>query len=165
MRGRAAGGRDGRSGDRGSAVVEFVVVGVGVLVPLVYLLQVVGVLHSGVLASGAAAREAGRAFSTASTVAEARARAESAARLAFADQGLSFPAGSLRVQCLDGACLSPGSAVVVSIDWTARLPWLPDAWAHQAGVPVSARQQVPVDDYRSSPDDDDSRSSPDDEAR
>lgn len=139
-------------GDRGSAVVEFVVVGVGVLVPLVYLLQVVGVLHSGVLASGAAAREAGRAFSTASTVAEARARAESAARLAFADQGLTLPAGSLRVQCLDGACLSPGSSVVVAIDWTARLPWLPDTWAREAGVPVSARQQVPVDDYRSSPD-------------
>jgi len=128
-----------------------VVVGVGVLVPLVYLLQVVGALHAAVLASGAAAREAGRAFSTASTVAQARVRAESAARLAFVDQGLSFPAGSLRVQCLNGACLSPGSAVVVSIDWTARLPWLPEAWAPQAGVPVSARQQVPVDDYRSSP--------------
>jgi hypothetical protein len=147
-----AGESSAPSADRGSAVVEFVVVGVGVLVPLVYLLQVVGALHSAVLASGAAAREAGRAFSTAPTVEQARVRAESAARLAFADQGLTLPAGSLRVQCLDGACLSPGSSVVVSIDWTARLPWLPDTWAREAGVPVSARQQLPIDDYRSSPD-------------
>ena len=145
-----------RSPDRseaGSATIEFIVVGIGVLVPLVYVVLSVMAVQSAAFASTQAVREAGRAFSTATTPAEGRARAGAAARLAFADHGLLLPSGALRIDCTEGACLAPGSAVEVTIDWQVRLPWLPSGLdaAESVSVPITAVQRVPVDDYRSSP--------------
>ena len=134
--------------DRGSAVIEFVVIGVAVLVPMVYIVQCVLVMHSAVLASTQATREAARAFSTSDTPRDGRQRAIAAARLAFQDQGLELPTGALRVGCVDGPCLAPGSAVVTDIDWRVPLPWLPDSWAGDASVPVTSTQRVPIDDFR-----------------
>jgi len=140
--------------DEGSAIIEFIVVGVTVLVPLVYLVQCAMTVHSAALASSQAVREAGRAFSTSSSEAQGRERAAVAARLAFADQGLTLPPGSLGMTCPDGPCLTPGSVVDVTLDWQVPLPWLPASWtgSGRASVPIGARQRVPVDDYRSSPD-------------
>ncbi|MHB1212760.1 MAG: pilus assembly protein [Candidatus Nanopelagicales bacterium] len=131
--------------DTGSAIVEFVVLGIGLLIPLVFVVQAAMALHAAALASGLAVREAARAFGSAETVAEGRHRADVAARLAFADHGLDLPPGTMRVACADGPCLAPGSAVVVSLQWDVPLPWL--RWA----VPVAARQRVPIDDYRGDP--------------
>jgi hypothetical protein len=99
-----------RRSDEGSAVVEFIIVGIAVLVPMVYVVQCAMTVHAAALASSQAVREAGRAFSTAATEAQGRERASIAGRLAFADQGLALPPGALRVTCPDGPCLSPGSA-------------------------------------------------------
>ena len=118
-----------RGGEDGSAVIEFIVVGVGVLVPMVYIVLSVMTVHAAAFASTQAVREAGRAFSTASTPGEGRARALAAARIAFRDQGMSLPAGALRVECADGPCLAPGSAVEVRLDWRVPLPWLPGDWS------------------------------------
>ena len=141
-----------RTSDRGSAVIEFVVIGVAVLVPMVYIVQCVLVMHSAVLASTQATREAARAFSTSLTPHDGRQRAIAAARLAFQDQGLELPIGALRVGCVDGPCLAPGSAVVADVDWRVPLPWLPDSWAGDASVPVTSTQRVPIDDFRSDQD-------------
>jgi hypothetical protein len=140
--------------DRGSAVVEFVVIGVGVLIPLVYLALCVMTVQAAVFASTQAVREAGRAFSSASTPAEGRARAAAAARLAFADQGLELPAGSLHLTCAGGPCLGPGTAVDVLLSWSVPLPWVPVELTDRlpARLPISATQRLPVDDFRSSPD-------------
>lgn len=137
------------SAERGSAVIEFIVIGVAVLVPMVYIVQCVMTVHSAVLATTQAAREAARAFSTAATAAEGQRRARAAARLAFTDQGIELPVEALRVRCVDGPCLAPGSAVVVTVDWQAPLPWIPDAWSSDAAVPVRSSQRVPVDELRS----------------
>jgi hypothetical protein len=130
-----------------------VVIGVCVLAPMVYLVLSVLTVHAAAFASTQAVREAGRAFSTATTSTAGRARALAAARIAFEDQGLSLPSGSLRIDCVDGACLAPGSAVEVSVDWRVPLPWLPGDWSTRVplSVPITALQRVPVDDYRSSP--------------
>ena len=140
-------------GDEGSAIIEFIVVGVTVMVPLVYLVQCAMTIHSAALASTQAVREAGRAFSTASNEVQGRSRAAVAARLAFADQGLTLPPGSLGMACPDGTCLAPGSVIDITLDWRVPLPWLPASWtgSGRASVPMAARQRVPVDDYRSSP--------------
>ena len=131
--------------DRGSAVIEFLVLGIGVLVPLGYVAIAAAGVQAAVLASTQAVREAGRAFSTSVTADEGRGRAVAAARLAFADHGLSLPAGALRVTCPGTACLSPGSTVVVDLAWSVNLPGVP------AAVPVHATHTVPVDDFRGSP--------------
>lgn len=131
-------------GDRGSALVEFVVVAVCVLVPLSYAALSVGHLQSAAFATSLGAREAARAFSTAPTASAARAGALAAARLAFADHGVAFPEGALRVSCEGGPCLSPGSIVVTELSWQVSLPWLPGA-----SIPVSSRHVEPIDDFRS----------------
>ena len=142
-----------RRGDEGSAIVEFLVVGLTVLVPMVYIVQAAMVVHSAALASSQAVREAGRAFSTAIDERSGRDRAVAAARLAFADQGLVLPRGALTLSCPDGPCLAPGSVIDVSLDWRVPLPWLPDGWrsAGRVSIPISAEQRVPVDDYRGDP--------------
>lgn len=139
--------------EAGSAVVEFIVIGIGVLVPLVYVVLSAMTVHTAAFASAQAVREAGRAFSTAVTASDGRKRALTAARLAFADHGLDLPDEALRLTC-EGPCLTPGSTVDVALDWRVPLPWLPAtlAEASAASVPVSAAHRVPIDDYRSSQD-------------
>ncbi len=142
----------GSPSDPGSAVIEFIVIGVAALVPMIYVVQCVLVMHSAVLASTQATREAARAFSVSATPADGRNRAVAAARLAFRDQGIELPAGALRVGCVDGPCLSPGSAVVVDVDWRVPLPWVPESWAGGAAIPVTSSQRMPIDDFRSTQD-------------
>ncbi len=130
-------------GDGGSAVVEFIVVAVAVLIPLSYLALSVAHLQSAAYATSLAAREAGRSFATAVTVPAARAAAVAAARLAFDDHEVDLPKGALTVSCI-GACLAPGSTVVTEVAWRVPLPWLPDL-----SVPVVSRHVEPIDDFRS----------------
>jgi hypothetical protein len=133
--------------------VEFLVIGVGVLVPMVYIVQCATVVHSAALATSQAVREAGRAFSTSPDERSGRQRAVVAAAIAFRDQGLRLPPGSLRLDCSAGPCLAPGSVIDVNLDWRVPLPWLPDEWSGTGGyrVPISASQRVPVDDFRGDP--------------
>jgi hypothetical protein len=139
-----------RPDDRGSAAIEFIVLGIGLLVPLVYVATAAATVQAAAFASAQAVREAGRAFSSSATPAQGRRLAESAARLAFVDQGLDLPPGAMRISCTDGPCLSPGSAVEVVMAWEVPLPWLPGTLAADvpARIPVEARQRVPIDDFR-----------------
>jgi hypothetical protein len=150
---RPRSGQGRHEGERGSAVLEFIVIGVGVMVPMVYVAQCVMTVQAAVFASTQAVREAGRAFSSASTPDEGRARGRAAARLAFADQGLDLPSGSLRITCSADPCLTPGSAVDVQLAWSVPLPWVPASLGDRlpASVPISATARLPVDDFRSSP--------------
>ncbi len=142
-----------RASDRGSAMVEFIALGVGVLVPLVYVVLAAAAVQSAVFASTQAVREAGRAFTSAMTPAQAMVRAQGAARLAFDDHGIDLPADALTIACAPGPCLSPGAAVTVVMSWRVPVPWLPAGLAGEAPglVPVHVRHVVPVDDYRGSP--------------
>lgn len=135
-------------GDRGSAVLEFIIVGVLVLIPIAYLVLSVMRVQAAVFASTQAVREAGRAFVTADSIARGQQRAMSAARLAFADQGFVLPAQALTVRCRPSACLSPGGAIDVEASWSVPLPWLPASLGRAAAVPIAASHRVPVDTYR-----------------
>lgn len=139
--------------DQGSAVIEFIVIGVCVLVPMLYIVQCAMAVHAAALASNQAVREAGRAFSLAVDESSGRSRAAVAVRLAFADQGVALPPGALQVTCPDGPCLSPGSTVHVSLAWSVPLPWLPADWSGhgRASIPISAQLRMPIDDFRGSP--------------
>lgn len=148
---RSSIGRRLRSSDEGSAVVEFVVAAVCILVPLVYAVAAIASVQSATFASTQAVREAGRAFSLSASQTAGRAAAVGAARLAFADHGLDLPTDALTISCPSGACLSPGSIVQVDLDWNVPLPWLPDLFDATASVPLSATHRVPIDEYRSGP--------------
>ncbi len=138
--------------DGGSAVVEFVVLATVLLVPLVYLVLFLGRLQAGSYAVTTAARDAGRAYVTAPEEAEAAARAQAAARIAFADEGYDR-IGDLAVTCAASPCLTPGAAVSVVARVDVPLPLIP-AFARRAlplRVPVSASYVATVDRFRSAP--------------
>jgi Flp pilus assembly protein TadG len=102
--------------DAGAATVEFVFVGVLVLVPLLYLVLAVFEVQRNAFAVTEAAREAGRAFATADTPETASARAAYAVQLALTDQGLNGGA-ELRWGVPGNGCAGPA----VRIPATGRL--------------------------------------------
>lgn len=146
-----------REHETGSAILEFLIVGVCVLVPLAYLVLAAGAVQSAVFASTQAVREAGRAFVTSATAEQGRQRAMAAAALAFDDHGFSLPPAALEIGCAGGPCLSPGSTVVVTMEWRVPLPWpagSPAGSLAESGpslVPVRAEHRIPVDDFRGMP--------------
>ncbi len=138
-----------RLDDSGNAMVEFTFLAVLLFVPLVYI--VVGVFDVQRAAYGAstAAREAGRAYVGAATTAEAEERAEAAARIALADQGLELVPGELQIICSADPCLTPGAVVTVTFGTRVPLPWVPVLGDRPtAAVAVSARHDAVVDAFR-----------------
>lgn len=135
--------------DRGSAVIEFIVIGVLVLIPLSYISMCIMRVQAASVASSLAVREAGRAFVSSDSVAQARTRAISAATIALSDQGFALPARSLRVSCSTGQCLAPESTVHIELNWAVDLPWLPDFLGKErSSIAISAQRTMPVDTYR-----------------
>lgn len=147
----AVGGRR-PSGEGGSAVVEFVYLGVLMLVPLIYLVLMMSRLQAGAFATTQAAREAGRAFVTATSAQTAEARANGAARIAFEDQG--FRGGtSLLIECDGLPCLRPEGRVETTAMVTVPLPLVP-SFARRLvplEIPVTARHLSTVDRFRNAP--------------
>ena len=114
--------------ERGSAVVEFVFLAVLLMVPLFYLVMVLARLQAGAYAVSGAAREAGRAYTTARVPAAAPARAEAAAGVAFSDQGFDG-LGTVTIACDGDPCLRPDGRVVVTASVTVPLPLVPSVFA------------------------------------
>ena len=143
--------RHGWRDDRGAAVIEFTVLVTLVLVPIVYLILAVMQVQAAAFAVTHGAREAGRAFAQADTVAQARADAQSAVALALADQGFEAGARSLQIDCSARDCLAPGSQVTMRVELRVRLPFLPGSLGESTigSVPVTADHRVPIDTYRS----------------
>lgn len=142
---RRAHGRD----DRGSAILEVIVLGVAVLVPLAYLGLAAATVQSAAFAGSQAVREAARAFATSATAEQGRARAAAAARLALGDHGFTAPRHAVVVTCPAGPCLTPGSVVDVRLDWEVPVPWVPAiAGDGPASVRLTAAHRLPIDDFR-----------------
>lgn len=142
-----------RDGECGSAVVEFVVLGVLMLVPLLYLVMTMARLQAGAYAASAAAREAARGFVTARTVEAAEPRALGAASIAFEDQGFRAGEGVLTMECDGTPCLRPEGRIEMVATVTVPLPLVP-AFARDLvplEVPVSASHVAVVDRFRVGP--------------
>ena len=77
-----------RPADAGSAIIEFVFVAVVVLVPLVYVVVAAAAIQRNQFAVSQAARDAGRAYATSDSAAQAAPRAEAAARIVLHDAHL-----------------------------------------------------------------------------
>lgn len=143
-----------RGDDGGSAIVEFVFVAVVVMVPLIYLIAAVATVQRNQLAVSQAARDAGRAFATSDTAAEADLRVRAAVRLALADQGLPndatvrfVPPGS---SCDAGPItpkLEAGAEFAVCVSRRTRLPAVPSVLSGR-GIRSIGEYVVHVDDFR-----------------
>lgn len=136
--------------ERGSALVEFVWLGLVLLVPLVWILLSLFEVQRGSFAVTSAARAAGRAYSLAPDQAVARERAESAARLSLDDQGGSTMPLAVDVQCSGGpsACLAPSTTVTVTVRSGVRLPFLPAFLSSaESDFDLEASHTVPIGQY------------------
>jgi hypothetical protein len=126
--------------DEGSAVVEFVWLGVLLMIPLVYVVLTAVSVQRSAFGVTAAARDAGRAYATAGSDDTGQRRAAAAVALALADQGVRWsPAG--RVVACGDCSYAPGSSFTVEIRTRVALPLVP-SWlcghACVAGITVSA---------------------------
>ena len=139
-------------GEDGSAIVEFVFLGVLLLVPLVYLVMSLARVQAGSYAVTTAAREAGRAFVTADPGQNASARARAAAEVAFGDPGFEG-VGSLHISCSTSPCLTPDARIETTARVTVPLPLIP-AFARDVvplEIPLTASHLSSVDRFRGSP--------------
>ncbi len=143
----------GPRGDEGNAIVEFLGTALLLLVPVVYLVLVLGRLQAATFAVDGAAREAARTIVSAQDEAEADRRALATVGLALADQGVDADPADVTVVTCDPACLEPGATVTVRVAVVVPLPGVP-GWLQGAvplSVPVSATSTAVVDSYVAAP--------------
>ncbi|WP_137122600.1 pilus assembly protein [Segeticoccus rhizosphaerae] len=135
--------------DAGSVVVEFIVLGLMMSLPVFYLVVTLARVQAGAFAVTAASREAGRAYVTAAHQHAAPGRAEAAAGLAFADQGFA-DRGRLAITCDKSPCLQPEGHVEVVASLEVPLPLVPDflGGVLPTSVSVSADHVSTVDRFR-----------------
>ncbi|HEX6756352.1 MAG TPA: hypothetical protein VF109_10465, partial [Mycobacteriales bacterium] len=116
--------------DGGTAVVEFLLLGVLLMVPLLYLALAASSVQRSVYGVTQAAREAGRAYATGSAATSAD-RADYAAALALADQGLPVTGVTVRYGAADRSCdtataepwpLTPGAIFAVCVTRRFEVP-------------------------------------------
>lgn len=133
--------------EEGNAVVEFIWLGLILLVPLVYILIAVFDVQRGAFGVNAAARAAGRAYTLADNVQQAEERARAAARVALDDQGIEGPF-SLEIDCSPRPCLSPGSVTTMRISAQVVLPLAPEVFGgDRPSFRVESVHRVPVGKY------------------
>ena len=129
-------------GDDGSAAVEFIFVGLLLLVPIVYLVISLGAVQHQSLGAEAGARQLARAIATARSPADADARAESVLATIVEEYGLDADAVDVEVECAGSAasCPSAGATVVVTVRTGVALPLVPPVLGldHLARVPIEA---------------------------
>jgi hypothetical protein len=114
-----------RSRERGSASLEFLVVGVGFLVPLVALCVTVTEVSTATLAATTAARQAIRAYTRSASVAEGSATVDAAVALVLDDHGLAANARSVHLDCSARNCLRRGSLDTITVRVTVPLRFVP----------------------------------------
>ncbi|UKA57503.1 hypothetical protein [Arthrobacter sp. FW306-2-2C-D06B] len=111
--------------ERGSAVVEFILLSLLLMVPVVYFIVTIGQIQGGSFAVVGAADQAAKVYVMQEDASQGRAAAEQAALLTLADYGHPAERAFVDVACDRGDCLSAGAAVTVTVKLTVPLPMLP----------------------------------------
>lgn len=135
-----------RRDEGGSAIVEFVWLGLLLLLPVIYILVCVFQVQRASYGVSAASRSAGRAFVLAPDQASAYERARRAVAVALADQGVERSQAHVRISCRPepDRCLVPGSVVTVVVRASQPLPLAP-------AVLDEARPSISVDSTHREP--------------
>lgn len=113
--------------DGGSASLEFITVGLLMLIPLVYLVVALGTIQGQSLGVDAAARHTARAISLASDSDAAGQRADAVLTTVAAEYGIEPGELHVAVSCLPLAspCPSAGATVMVTVSTRVKLPLVP----------------------------------------
>lgn len=129
-------------GERGSAALEFILVGMLLLVPLVYLIVSLGLIQGQSLGAEAGARHVARALSTADDADAARRSADLILRSVVDEYALDAEEVDLSIECRPSgsACPEAGATLIVTVRTRVALPLVPPVLGldRLAGIPVEA---------------------------
>ena len=128
--------------ERGSASLEFVTVGLVLLVPLIYLVVALGTIQEHSLGVEAAARHTARAIALAGDAAAAGERGDAVLIAVAAQYGIDPGELAVAITCVPAAstCPAAGATVMVSVRARVTLPLVPAVLGLEriASVPVAA---------------------------
>jgi Flp pilus assembly protein TadG len=134
--------------DTGSAALEFILVGLLLLVPVVYLIVSLGLIQGQSLGVEAGARHIARTVSQATDAASARAEAARVLDAVVAEYGIDPASVDVAITCrpATATCPEAGATVVVTVAARVTLPLVPPVLGLErlASIPVdaSAAQKV-----------------------
>jgi len=113
--------------ETGSAALEFVTVGVILLVPLVYLVIVLGSIQEQSLGAEAAARHMARAIALAPDAETAEMRSDEVLRGVVEEYGIESDSVEVSLTCAPASaeCPAAGATIVVTVEVTVHLPFVP----------------------------------------
>lgn len=107
--------------EAGSALVEFIFLGLVLLVPVIYLIVMAGQVQGAAFAAAGASESAAKVYVAAGDPAAGEQQARMAAELAFADFGFEPEGLLLDISCSE-QCLAPGSTVTALVRFDVPLP-------------------------------------------
>jgi hypothetical protein len=139
---------------QGSSSLEFITVGMIMLIPLVYLVLTMSAIQGGALAAEGAARQAARVFVQAETVAEAQDSAGRAIEFALNNYSIDISDSSVEIVCTpDPAnCLTRHGYVTVNVAVVVDLPLAPPVLTGNfpVQIPLDATATQQVSQFRGS---------------
>ncbi len=142
LRARASTDDVADAADEGSAALEFILVGLVLLVPIVYLVVALGAIQGQALGVETGARQIARTIADAPDLATADARAERVRDAIVAEYGLEPDALDVSIACTSGlaSCPEPGALLTVTVTTSVPLPLVPAIFGldELARVPVEA---------------------------
>lgn len=127
-------------GERGSAALEFIGLGVLMLVPLVYLVLSLGAIQQQTLGAEAAARHTARAVTQSTSVTVANARADAVLASVMQEYGMSPDKVKVTLVCSTSRCPSQGATLRVIVTTEVKLPFVPAIFGldELATIPIRA---------------------------
>ena len=135
--------------ERGSAVLEFILVGMLLLVPLVYLIVSLGLIQGQSLGAEAAARHVARAVAPAEDLEDAPIRADAVLVAVSEEYGLENVELSLSCTPAGATCPRAGATLHVTVRTAVPLPLVPPVLGLEqiAAIPVEASAVQKVSRY------------------
>lgn len=130
--------------DEGSASLEFITVGVILLVPLVYLVIALGAIQEQTLGAEAAARHTARAIAIAPDAASAAENGEAVLAGIIEEYGLDPEAIDVSLSCSPAGvdCPSAGATLIVTVAAQVRLPLVPPVFGLDRAASVTVQAEA-----------------------
>lgn len=128
--------------DEGSAALEFITVGVILLVPLAYLVITLGAIQESLLGVEAAARHTARVIGQSGDVDSAAANSDAVLASVIEEYGMDAASVEVSMSCTPAGaiCPSAGATVIVTVSTHVSLPFVPPIFGldQAASIPLEA---------------------------
>lgn len=128
--------------ETGSAALEFITVGVILLVPFIYLVIALGAVQHQMLGAEAAARHTARVISAAAGPSDAELRAERAMAATLAEYDMAAADVTVDLRCIPAGatCPSAGTTIAIQVSTRVQLPFVPPIFGldRVTSIPIEA---------------------------